>query len=246
VSASVGVLFGACACTGASRAGKEGDKTPPTAGGREGRERGWFRAMARLSTVLAFLVAASTAIGGETEKEMAGSKKFIYLTQVRTIEEGKVWIDKVTSVNSDCLTLVWGKGEVSRHDPSDANILFFEKSSWNTGRNKLLRAALAPPNDYTYLIFLDGDMELVEHRDYGLNTGNAYRTFERYLTEWEPAVASPGFFMHVKGFDGQEVSIPYNFDAIFNAFHRDAIPLLLPYTTQWDRRSWWWVPLMRE
>ena len=34
--------------------------------------------------------------------------------------------------------------------------------------------------------------------------------------------------------------MPYNFDAIFNAFHREAVDFLLPYTTQWDRRSWWY------
>ncbi len=41
----------------------------------------------------------------------SASKRFIYMTQVQTAEEGKAWIDKLESDDSDALALVWGKGE---------------------------------------------------------------------------------------------------------------------------------------
>ena len=37
-----------------------------------------------------------------------------------------------------------------------------------------------------------------------------------------------------------EVVVTYNFDAIMNAFHREALGVLLPYDTHWEKRSWWY------
>jgi hypothetical protein len=34
--------------------------------------------------------------------------------------------------------------------------------------------------EFQYAVFLDDDVELEEVKDYGMNTGNAWRTFERY------------------------------------------------------------------
>jgi hypothetical protein len=61
----------------------------------------------------------------------------------------------------------------------------------NFRRNQLLQKALECPRNYTYFIFMDGDAEIVEARDFGFNTGDPYRTFEGYLRRWQPAVSFP-------------------------------------------------------
>ena len=61
----------------------------------------------------------------------------------------------------------------------------------NFRRNQLLQKALECPRNYTYFIFMDGDAEIVEARDFGFNTGDPYRTFEGYLQRWQPAVSFP-------------------------------------------------------
>ncbi|EKX48287.1 hypothetical protein GUITHDRAFT_105893 [Guillardia theta CCMP2712] len=113
---------------------------------------------------------------------------------------------------------------------------------------------------YKYFIFMDGDVVLKESLDWGMNAGDPYTTFERYLLLWEPAVGFPGFFKDPPEIARKEVATTYNFDAIVNAIHRqdhrcaatsmtrvlalvvcrDAIWLLLPYDTHWEHRSWWY------
>ena len=40
-------------------------------------------------------------------------------------------------------------------------------------------------------------------------------------------------------FDGLLTQIVYHIDAMFNAFHRDTLPFVLPYCARYDARSWW-------
>ena len=70
-------------------------------------------------------------------------------------------------------------------------------------------------------------MKCRQVRDFGSNTGNPYRTFELYLERHLPAVGHAHFDW--QPFDEtKEVEIGTgNFDAIFNAFHRDALDSLL-------------------
>ena len=70
-------------------------------------------------------------------------------------------------------------------------------------------------------------MKCRQVRDFGSNTGNPYRTFELYLARHLPAVGHAHFDW--QPFDEtKEVEIGAgNFDAIFNAFHRDALDSLL-------------------
>jgi hypothetical protein len=71
------------------------------------------------------------------------------------------------------------------------------------------------------------DMKCRQVRDFGSNTGNPYRTFELYLERHLPAVGHAHFDW--QPFDEtKEVQMGAgNFDAIFNAFHRDALDSLL-------------------
>jgi hypothetical protein len=40
-------------------------------------------------------------------------------------------------------------------------------------------------------------------------------------------------------YSGLLTQIVYHVDAVFNAFHHDAMPFVLPYCTRYDTRSWW-------
>ncbi len=124
--------------------------------------------------------------------------------------------------------------------------LFQPDSTWNEGRNHLLAEALAREEAagerYRYLIFLDDDCLLQEDRtlarQLGLPlTGNPFRTFERFLLDWQPAVGYLRYdWQHVE--DGRETNLGHNIDALCNAFHREAVPFLLPYYTGFDAESW--------
>lgn len=86
---------------------------------------------------------------------------------------------------------------------------------------------------------------------------NPYREFERFLLEFEPAVGLLNFcFERRQGciseyvpdvwaaFCSKEGLFPFpfisysNFDGAFNAFHRDAIPHLLPYHVTYESVNW--------
>ena len=91
---------------------------------------------------------------------------------------------------------------------------------------------------YMYFVFRDGDCELEEVINFGHNTGNPYRTFEKYLTMVRPAVGVARYDSFQEFDATKEFQLAYNFDQLFVAVHHDATQLLLPYSTQWDNESW--------
>lgn len=122
----------------------------------------------------------------------------------------------------------------------------FLNSSWNEGRNALLERAKATYQHQLplYLIFMDCDARLIEVRDFGHNTGQPYRTFESYLQRYLPALGHAHFDWQPYDEDVEIMGGVGNFDAIVNAFHRDAVDALLPYATHWDRHSWHYSQLV--
>ena len=159
-------------------------------------------------------------------------KSFVYLIQ----SESDMPYCDLPDEHNDIILLTW-------KEPSDRNgAIFYPQSTWNEGRNSLLKEALSRNAEYLYYIFLDGDCIVKEDAELArtLNIplcGNPFRTFEKYLLEWEPAV---GYSRYSWQYDepGSEVNLGYNFDALFNAFHREAIAFLLPYYTGFDCESW--------
>lgn len=117
--------------------------------------------------------------------------------------------------------------------------------SWCQGRNRLLWQALelsrTSGNDYLYYIFLDDDCVLQEDRKLARHldiplTGNPFRTFERFLLDWEPAVGYARNDNHYCE-EGRSVNLGHDFDGSFNAFHRETLSFLLPYYTGFDSES---------
>jgi hypothetical protein len=159
-------------------------------------------------------------------------KPFVYLIQ----SASDMPYPDIPDERNDILLLTW-------KTPSPwKDAVFYPNSTWNEGRNRLLKEALARNTDYLYYIFLDGDCIVKEDTDLArmLNVplcGNPFRTFERYLLEWEPAVGYTRYSWQYTE-PNTEVNLGYNFDALFNAFHRETLSFLLPYYTGFDSESW--------
>ena len=105
-----------------------------------------------------------------------------------------------------------------------------------------LERARTTDNDYLYYIFMDDDCVVEEDKDLARKldmplAGNPFRTFERFLLEWEPAVGYTRYdWQHYE--KGRAVNLGHNIDGLFNAFHREALSSLLPYYTGFDSESW--------
>ena len=163
-------------------------------------------------------------------------KPFIYLIQAAR----HMPYPDIPGPDSDVLLLTW------QHPAQDANSIYLPGSSWAEGRNRLLwearQQARRNGGDHLYYIFMDDDCQVRE--DAGLAhqlgiplTGNPFRTFEAFLRDWEPAVGYTRYdWQHYE--KGRAVNLGHNIDALFNAFHRETLDVLLPYYTGFDSESW--------
>jgi hypothetical protein len=145
-----------------------------------------------------------------------------------------------------CDLIVLNRQEPNQHGNLRDGSISVPDLSWNEARNRLLWEALEQArtsgNDYLYYIFLDDDCILCEDQklagelDIPL-TGNPFRTFERFLLEWEPAVGyTRNDRQHYE--KGQAVNLRYGIDDLFSAYHRETLSFLLPYYTGFDSESW--------
>ena len=109
-------------------------------------------------------------------------------------------------------------------------------------RNLLFEKVQNAGVNYLYLVFVDAEAVLEEASNYGFSSHEgAWATMEKYLLHWQPAV---GFPVHAEAdYDEMlEVQLVYNFNLVavgVTAFHREAVPALLPYSTELDRQSPW-------
>ena len=163
-------------------------------------------------------------------------KSFIYLIQSAAHRP----YPEIPGPDSDVLLLTW------KQPVKGANSIHLPGSSWAEGRNRLLwearQRAQREGRDYLYYIFMDDDCQVREDallaRRLGISlTGNPFRTFEAFLRDWEPAVGYTRYdWQHYE--KGRDVNLGHNFDALFNAFHRETLDALLPYYTGFDSESW--------
>jgi hypothetical protein len=142
------------------------------------------------------------------------------------------YLDCLTTDNSDCFPVFFKA-------PGPTGSIYFPKSTTNTGRNAAF--AEARKGDYEYVIIMDDDVSFAH-----LTNAEGFRKFESLLNEFKPAIATPRYGWHLKGFNPknatnlkkriQGISAT---DACMNAFHRDVWWSLLPYWTEDDSASWW-------
>jgi len=144
--------------------------------------------------------------------------------------------------DTDVICLAW-KTPFNTSDPEE--ISYYPQSTWTQGRNRLYELALRQERlrgkEYDYMIFADDDIELTSKAK---NVTNPIDEWYSFLRETQPAVGI-GRFRQV-GWERDRLVSVCNFDAVLNAFHRDVVPVLLPYTERSDGVSWWMSQLILE
>jgi hypothetical protein len=169
--------------------------------------------------------------------------RFVYLIQAAV---GNPYPDLASDEDREVIVLNW------KEPSKDRNTLFYPNSSWNEGRNRLFFEAKTREqqreSDFLYYIFMDEDcifeVDQPLARRLGLSIpDDPFKAFEAFLLKWEPAVGYPRYDWQYTQKD-QEVNLGYNFDALVNAFHRDAAKTLLPYYTGFDAESWLYSQLL--
>lgn len=151
-------------------------------------------------------------------------KVFLYLIQGKGLLPQSY--STIQSDRSDVLHLTW-------KDRIEGSI-FFPKSTWTEGRNKLLSEALKMDKEYLYYIFLDDDVEFQK---------GSWRQFEDELLKYQPAVATPYLIGYPHNIDtDMEAQTCFMFDAMYNAYHKDVLKdgFILPYFPGFDKKSWWY------
>ncbi|KAL5484047.1 hypothetical protein EMCRGX_G020478 [Ephydatia muelleri] len=134
-------------------------------------------------------------------------------------------------------------------NPPLRHIQYFLNSTttWTTGRNFLFEAAMNRNKIYLYYIFMDDDVVLID-----LKNSNPWRKFEAFLRSVEPAIAAVdlindnNFLQMVRNVHRdrqcsreEDYIACVWFDAIFNAFHYNAVHRILPYDSTFDTQTWY-------
>lgn len=160
-------------------------------------------------------------------------KRFLYLFQVP--QDLPASLEAAASAESDIVFLSW------REKSTDPRSIFYPSSSWTQGRNRLLKEVIS--RSYDYFIFGDGDVQLeLTQRGRAAHPleRNPWRAFEAFLLEREPAIGCPSYDWHLIGGAHDESAGCQTlrfFDAVLNAFHREALSVLLPYYDLLDESS---------
>jgi len=162
-------------------------------------------------------------------------KKFCFLVQAR---DDIKYFDKFKDENSDIFFLTFNK-KIEKD-----NYIYFPKSTWTTGRNKLLEV-FYKKDYYEYYVFLDDDIRIYEcgTRECGIER------FKELLMKHKPCIGFPNYAWHLKQnmarfvipaqkFES-ELSYPLRFDPCVSAFHHSIIETILPYEPAFDKYNWW-------
>ena len=142
-----------------------------------------------------------------------------------------------------------------------------KSTTWTTARNLLLATAMAEEHRqgwrWAYFNFGDGDIQvdcpmaqkllqsnqtdgdeivLADHFrsliNRTINKDECFVLFDSFLLSVSPAIAVIDSMGTEEIYVDLFAQIVYHVDAMFNAFHRDAIPFVLPYCARYDQRSW--------
>ena len=193
---------------------------------------------------------AEAASVSPSESENNGSR-ILYLLQTESCLPSYLksaeTIGEARSCHCDVLVLSYKQPCNETPLPHVEYLFKSSPSSWGSGRNYLYDAAKKRDSEYQYYIFVDDDLILRDE-----NGGNPWRGFEDFLRTVEPAIgaldivdrhwlgrAQKGRLLLgcEKNISSDYISVA-DFDAAFNAFHREAIDYVLPYLTRFDSSSW--------
>jgi len=112
--------------------------------------------------------------------------------------------------------------------------IYFPNSTWTQGRNKLYEVALSHNRQYEFYWFYDDDVTI------------SANDFDRIRTTLDSIKVKPALAvipLNRRDLASQSINVQescgHDFDAIANGFHWTSAPILLPYSTVFDNRSWW-------
>ena len=158
-------------------------------------------------------------------------KDFLYLVQGKA-ELMKNYLHLSENRNADVIFLTYDQPIETVINQAIEESIFFPKSTWAEGRNKLLEMALNK-GEYLYYIFCDDDIKFIK---------GSWETFEKQLLQYQPAIAIPinrkTFQTPLKGLKSQCFLTN---DEQLMAFHQDVVKdfIVLPYQNQFDSIYWW-------
>ena len=205
------------------------------------------------------------AVNCESDKEITFTKRYVYLIQTEScipenLADKDVFGDPL-ACNCDVIVLGFKEKckDTSRYG-SHIKHIFNSTTTWTTGRELLYNTSLLSGKKYMYYLFMDDDVNMEMLGDY--TDRNAWRAFEDFLYRLRPPIAASDTtewrfvdrvlrFRNNHGCPGGrhleplEEYIPALFyDAMFNAFHHEAIKNvlepILPYWSKFDNVSWWY------
>jgi hypothetical protein len=155
--------------------------------------------------------------------------KIAYLVQCR-----KHW-DYLFELQTDTTDLYVLTFKKPLRYPKGITSIYYPKSSWNTGRNKLYE--VASQKDYDYYVFLDDDVVLDVHA----KNWHPFRYLEACLNYYSPAAMAGNYdnISKIQKGKGLEFHTLKYHDACVSALHKDVAKKVLPYPTQWDKICWW-------
>ncbi|XP_064401539.1 uncharacterized protein LOC135347464 [Halichondria panicea] len=181
--------------------------------------------------------------------------RFVYLTQTESCIPTYLKSPKVIGDSEACqcdIIILSFKKECNDTSTSFPHVQYIfnsgKSTTWTVGRNLLYQAAKERKEKYMYYIFMDDDLQLIMADK--KNTQNPWRMYEESLKTFQLAVVTLLITYEQRGFSRK--TFPerlnceltgyiqvYDMDAIFNAFHYQAIDYILPYTTSFDSVGWW-------
>ena len=128
-----------------------------------------------------------------------------------------------------------------KENTSDTTI-FYPKSTWTNGRNKLREHIFNMKQKYDYYIFLDEDVVFS-----GYSQEDGFNNFEKLLLKYKPFIGNPNFggyynkTTYLNKLPLGEAQTTIWFDGLCNAFSNEAFfsNIIFPYINYFDNKSWW-------
>lgn len=170
------------------------------------------------------------------------------------------WIDLLRKVNDTRITMYYATFDEPIHDTEVCHKLgcrtaFIPNTTWTEGRNELAKMAYWDEQvrrrgkRFDYWLFSDEDIVLKCVKSKIVESWNCWEEYLRFVLDQAASAKVPVVPIR---FCGQNTQGPFAmvdaYDAMVNAFHRDFVPYLLPYTklppnaSQWfSQGSHFWV-----
>ena len=167
------------------------------------------------------------------------------------ITENKNFFRSENRSNLNCLYMLQTSGDIpellsfikkrdyillSYKDNTPNTTIFYPKSTWTSGRNKIREHVLKLEKKYDYYIFLDEDIKFKE-----LNQEDGFNYFEKLLRIYKPKIAIPNYYnISTDLYYSSNATSTIWHDPMYIAYNLDELSCdkIFPYTEFFDDRSW--------